>query len=149
MQGIEEYAATVLLPQREAITSSGGCEGALEGESLGLLSFFEIKGSQCIELLGENHGRELPLRQEPDGKYQPIGVVQAEIRSAAGLLELISVGKSRRRTEATGANAVSSRSHAVCQLTLRGPGQQQRNGALSTASNARRGSRTERPAMLT
>ena len=50
---------------------------------------------------------------------QPVGAVRAPVCSGAALLELIAGAKARRATCATGANAVSSRSHAVCQLTLR------------------------------
>lgn len=49
---------------------------------------------------------------------QPVGATHAPVRCASELLELIALAKSRRATESTGANAVSSRSHAVCQLTL-------------------------------
>ena len=111
-----------------------------------------------MELLGEEHGRELPLRQEPDGRYVPIGAAKVPIASSERLIELIAVAKSRRRTEATGANAVSSRSHAVCQLTLRAarrppapaPARRARPRAAAPARATTRGVRPrERPPILT
>lgn len=133
MKGIEEYASEVLLPRTEAEAAANHAavvaEGAaaadddgVDGEGpppLGHLSFFEIAGTRCIELLGDRHGRELALKQDADGRVQPVGATRAPVRSAEGLLELIAIAKSRRATESTGANNVSSRSHAVCQLTLR------------------------------
>lgn len=108
MGGIEQYTSEVLL------------SGAAPGQVLGHLSFFEIAGSRCLELLGDAPGRELPLQTSTDGRVQPVGLCQQPITCAAELLEHIAVAKSRRATSATGANAVSSRSHAVCQLTLVG-----------------------------
>ena len=108
MGGIEQYTSEVLL------------SGAAPGQVLGHLSFFEIAGSRCLELLGDTPGRELPLQTSADGRVQPVGLCQQPITCATELLEHIAVAKSRRATSATGANAVSSRSHAVCQLTLVG-----------------------------
>ena len=141
MKGIEEYASAVLLPLSAADVAAaamtqGGVDvaasavggGADDGEGggegggsppLGHLSFFEIAGTRCIELLGDQHGRELALKQDAEGRVQPVGATRAPVHSAEELLELIAIAKSRRATESTGANNVSSRSHAVCQLTLR------------------------------
>ena len=124
MQGIEEYASQLLLPataaEPSAVDGAGDGDAAAEVIPVGHLSFFEICGSRCIELLGDSYGQDLPLKQtEVDGRVQPVGATCAPVHSAAELLELIAIAKSRRATESTGANAVSSRSHAVCQLTLR------------------------------
>ena len=122
MSGIEEYASELLLPPTEADADAAAEEDEEEGAPpAGHLSFFEICGSRCIELLGEQYGRELPLKQDADGRVQPVGVECVPVRTASELLELIAIAKSRRATEATGANAVSSRSHAVCQFKLSRP----------------------------
>jgi kinesin family protein 2/24 len=123
MCGIEDYAASLLLPPKPmvAVPSPGGDEVEPDASEppMGHLSFFEIAGSRCIELLGDQHGRELALRQvSADGRVEPMGATRVPLYCAADLLRLISVAKSRRATESTGANAASSRSHAVCQLTL-------------------------------
>ena len=112
MAGIEQYASAVLLPLEPSFDEAG------QPVAVGSLTFFEIAGTRCVELLGDAHGRELPLKQDGDGRVLPLGVCRVPIHSAAELLEHIATAKSRRATSATGANAVSSRSHAVCQLTL-------------------------------
>ena len=45
-------------------------------------------------------------------------MVTQEVRSSEEVLELLRQGNANRRTEATGANQVSSRSHAVLQVVL-------------------------------
>lgn len=110
MSGIEEYAAAVLVPEASA-----------QAPVAGHLSFFEIAGSKCLELLGDAPGSELQLMQGADGRVTPVGAARVAVTSAAQLLEIIALAKSRRATSATAANAVSSRSHAVCQLTLTPP----------------------------
>lgn len=110
MSGIEEYAAVVLVPEPSA-----------QAPVAGHLSFFEIAGSKCLELLGDAPGSELQLMQGADGCVTPVGAARVAVTSTAQLLELIVLAKSRRATSATAANAVSSRSHAVCQLMLMPP----------------------------
>ncbi|KAL1527190.1 hypothetical protein AB1Y20_015869 [Prymnesium parvum] len=111
MAGIERLAAAALLPDAPA--------GA---PPLGHLSCFEIAGSRCVDLLAERAGVELPLKPDASGRTAPAGAARAEVRSAAELLAALSLAKARRATSATGANAESSRSHAVCELVLRGCG---------------------------
>ena len=134
MSGIEQYASQVLLADAPQASPSSDDSGS-PPPPIGHLSFFEIAGTRCIELLGESHGAELPLKQDQDGRVQPIGVMRVPIRSADELLELIKIAKSRRATESTGANAVSSRSHAVCQLTLNGPAARKPKGGLAGGGN--------------
>ena len=103
MRGIEE-AASSLLPT----------DGAT---NVGVLSFVEIAGSRCFDLLSADKG-ELRLQQDGKGQVVMAGVVQAPVRSAAHFLQLVAGAKARRAVQSTGANAESSRSHAVCRLTL-------------------------------
>jgi len=118
MAGIEEYAAKMLLPTEPRVDADG------LPVPLGSLCYFEIAGSRCVELMGDGYGRELPLKQDADGRVQPVGCHVEPIHTWSALLEHIATAKSRRATSATGANAVSSRSHAVCQLTLAPPAAQ-------------------------
>jgi len=77
-----------------------------------------VKGDRCIDLLSSERGKELVLANDASGVTQLLGATSADINSANEFLRLIESAKSRRTTHATGANAVSSRSHAVCQLEL-------------------------------
>ena len=60
------------------------------------------------------------------------GGVEVVVRSAEHLLELLARGRRRRATAATDVNGGSSRSHAVCQITI--------SAALPTDTDAGLGS---------
>ena len=112
------FAAMARIDVAASAVGGGADDGEGGGEGggsppLGHLSFFEIAGTRCIELLGDQHGRELALKQDAEGRVQPVGATRAPVHSAEELLELIAIAKSRRATESTGANNVSSRSHAA------------------------------------
>ena len=108
MAGIEAFAASLLLP---------GAPEAEGDEPAAHVSFFEIAGSRCVDLLAPgSRGRELTLKQDADGRVQLLGATSASLDSAEALRAALAYGKSRRATHATGANACSSRSHAVCQV---------------------------------
>lgn len=86
------------------------------------LSFFELAGKRCSDLLGGSNGDPILLREGKDGSVQVVGGVRPEVSSAHELLKFIKIGYSRRATDATDVNATSSRSHAVCQMKLKGGG---------------------------
>ena len=141
MAGIEEYASALLLP-------SSDLGGRAADGVLGHLTFFEIAGGKCLDLLSEVRGRELQLKQDADGRTGPVGAEVAEISSGKQLLHLIASAKQRRATHSTGANAESSRSHAVCQLTLATPAAAPAP-LIDAPSKGRQRSRDYRPPMLT
>eukprot|EP00439_Symbiodinium_sp_Y106_P001657 s28_g1.t1 len=101
--------------------------GAELGEPWLSVQFLELRGHRCFDLLapavGSGGGRkdsrpELRLREHPDGSYVAEGAVDLFPTSPEELCAVMQMAQSRRATSATDANAVSSRSHAVCQLRL-------------------------------
>ena len=133
MAGIEAAAAAALLPPE------GGEELSLLGEAR--LSYFEIAGSRCSDLLASpGGGAPLELRQDADGHVQLLGATSVQVESAQQLLALLACAKKRRATSATQANAASSRSHAVCQLRLMAaPGGLAAPGGVAAARGAAAG----------
>jgi kinesin family protein 18/19 len=90
------------------------------GESYSVLvSFIEVYNEQVYDLL-EPTGRVLQLREDQErGVVVVAGVTERLVESVEEILYLLSEGNGNRKTEATMANQVSSRSHAVLQVTLR------------------------------
>ena len=70
------------------------------------------------DLLEPSSGH-LDLREDASGGCQAAGLKHVAVSSSAEILRLLVEGNSRRKTEATDANAVSSRSHAVLEILVR------------------------------
>jgi len=95
----------------------------LEGRAQVSLTYFELAGRKALDLLTEQKA-EIRLREEEDGCFRPHDCEEAVATNAQELLRLIAEGAQRRATDATTVNSVSSRSHAVCRITVthkRGP----------------------------
>ncbi len=109
MSGIQELVAGDLF---ERLTRERGVELAA--------SFFEIYGGRAFDVL---HGRNPVLIRE-DEKHRVVasGLQDVVCRDAAALLSVIAQGNASRTTHSTEVNAGSSRSHAICELTLRAAG---------------------------
>jgi hypothetical protein len=86
-----------------------------------VVSFLEIYNEQVYDLLDSSKsGKVLQLREDPErGIVLCAGCTETVTSSAKEVMSLLAVGNKNRKTEATMANAVSSRSHAVLQLQLR------------------------------
>jgi kinesin family protein 2/24 len=123
-------------------------EGKDNGEALVRFSSFELVAKRCFELLpaddatseeaGEAKGeegseskvgtkssdgkKEIFLRVDAAGVTNVRGVAEHTARDEQGLLQLLRAAVARRETSATGANATSSRSHAVYLVQLPGGG---------------------------
>ena len=83
------------------------------------VTFVEIYNEQVYDLL-EPTGKILQLREDQEkGTVVVAGVVEQATPSAKAVFDMLARGNGNRKTEATMANQVSSRSHAVLQLTLR------------------------------
>jgi kinesin family protein 18/19 len=95
-------------------------ESASHGETWTVTcTFVEIYNEQVYDLL-EPNGRVLQLREDQEkGIVVVAGVNETVANTAKAVMDLLSRGNGNRKTEATMANQVSSRSHAVLQLTLR------------------------------
>mmetsp|Transcript_20826 Transcript_20826/g.28312 ORF Transcript_20826/g.28312 Transcript_20826/m.28312 type:complete len:642 (-) Transcript_20826:506-2431(-) len=81
------------------------------------VSFFEIYGGRCQDLLNERH--RLIVREDGKGEVHVSGLEEFQVNNAEELLTLIEAGNRMRTTQKTEANDTSSRSHAVCQIALR------------------------------
>lgn len=78
------------------------------------LVFVELRGHRCFDLLAGRQPPELRLREHADGSYFAEGATEQTPADAAALSAAMRLAHARRATSATDANAVSSRSHAVC-----------------------------------
>ena len=81
------------------------------------VSFYEIYQGQLYDLLGNR--KRLFARE--DGKQQVVikGIQEYEVNSVERLMSIFEHGHTARSTGATGANADSSRSHAIFQIVLK------------------------------
>lgn len=67
---------------------------------------------------GSNAFGGLDLREDPGRGIFVAGVHEEEVRESSAVLAHLERGNARRTTEATRANATSSRSHAVLQISI-------------------------------
>ena len=118
MTGVEAYAAADIyafagaLEQEHRRLHYGPAAGGLEVR----VAFFEIAGDRVYDLL---HGRtELFVREDDAGDVHVCGLQAERAGTPEELLALIHAGSEQRCTKATFKNESSSRTHAVCQITL-------------------------------
>ncbi|CAL9093544.1 unnamed protein product [Musa textilis] len=81
-------------------------------------SFLEVYNEVIYDLLEKSSGH-LELREDPEHGIVVAGLRSIKVQSADKILELLNLGNSRRKTESTEANATSSRSHAVLEITVK------------------------------
>jgi hypothetical protein len=81
-----------------------------------VVSFFEIYGGKLFDLL--NNREDLKALVDAKGDVNVVGLSEQRVSGVEALLRLIDYGNSVRSTGSTGANADSSRSHAILQITL-------------------------------
>ncbi|XP_026659921.2 kinesin-like protein KIN-8B isoform X3 [Phoenix dactylifera] len=81
-------------------------------------SYLEVYNEVIYDLLEKSSGH-LELREDPEHGIVVAGLRRIKVQSADKILELLNVGNSRRKTESTEANATSSRSHAVLEITVK------------------------------
>ncbi|CAE8597880.1 unnamed protein product [Polarella glacialis] len=88
------------------------------------LTYFELAGRKALDLLTEQKS-EIRLREEEDGCFRPHDceelLFQPTTSSAEELLRAMGEAAQRRATDATAANSSSSRSHAVCRISISRP----------------------------
>ncbi|CAL9707942.1 unnamed protein product [Knipowitschia caucasica] len=85
------------------------------------VSFFEIYCGQLYDLL--DHRNRLFAREDGCGNVHIAGLCHKRVESVDSLLQVISRGTEHRSQGSSGVNPVSSRSHALLQIQLRGAGQ--------------------------
>ncbi|KAH7404464.1 hypothetical protein KP509_15G026700 [Ceratopteris richardii] len=81
-------------------------------------SYLEVYNEVIYDLL-DRSSRHLELREDPEQGIFVSGLKRVQVNSAAKILELLQIGNSRRKTERTDANAISSRSHAVLEIVVK------------------------------
>lgn len=81
-------------------------------------SYVEVYNEVIYDLLEKSSGH-LELREDPEQGVIIAGLRSIKVHSADKILELLNLGNSRRKTESTEANATSSRSHAVLEITVK------------------------------
>ena len=82
-----------------------------------LLSFYEIYCGKLFDLL--NQRKEIICREDAKQKVNLVGLNELVVESVDDIMETISSGLECRTSGTTGANADSSRSHAILQMQLR------------------------------
>jgi hypothetical protein len=83
------------------------------------LGFFEVYNDQVYDLI-ESTGKNLPVREDADrGVVCVVGLKETMVHSPDEIIDLINRGQKLRKMEPTMANVVSSRSHAVIQVSVK------------------------------
>ena len=83
------------------------------------MSYVEIYNEVIRDLLLANcKDTYLDLRDDPDRGVCLVGVTEYNVSEPKQVMSMLTTGNRRRSTEATKANAESSRSHAICQISL-------------------------------
>lgn len=82
-----------------------------------MLSFFELYGGYVQDLL--NSRQRLKVLEDGKGEVVITGLSEVEAGTPEQFLEIVQQGNKERTTHTTEANDTSSRSHAICQITLR------------------------------
>mmetsp|Transcript_11268 Transcript_11268/g.28907 ORF Transcript_11268/g.28907 Transcript_11268/m.28907 type:complete len:941 (+) Transcript_11268:278-3100(+) len=80
-------------------------------------SYIEVYNEVIYDLLVRNSG-PLELREDPSLGVQVAGIKKHGVNSPSEIMALLEEGNTRRKTESTNANATSSRSHAVLEVTI-------------------------------
>ncbi len=81
------------------------------------VSFFEIYGGRLFDLL--NNRNKLTLLEDANQKIQVQGLTEKAVSSADEMIKIIEFGHTVRTTHATTSNDTSSRSHAICQISIK------------------------------
>ncbi len=81
------------------------------------VSLFEIYGGRLLDLL--NNRNQVKCLEDHKGKVCFPGLSEHRVTNPGHLMQIIEAGASNRSMGSTSANADSSRSHAVLQLSLR------------------------------
>ncbi|KAE8668860.1 Eukaryotic translation initiation factor 3E [Hibiscus syriacus] len=87
------------------------------------VSMMEVYNEKIRDLLGENsnqHTKRLDIKQTADGIQEVPGLVEASVYSTEEVWELLKSGNRVRSVGATNANEMSSRSHCLLRVNVRG-----------------------------
>ncbi|EPZ32643.1 kinesin-domain-containing protein [Rozella allomycis CSF55] len=93
------------------------------------VSFYEIYQGQLYDLL--NSRKKLFAREDGKQQVQIAGLREFNVHSVDDLLNILQLGSNSRTTGTTGANADSSRSHAIMQICLKEKNKRSISGKFS------------------
>lgn len=82
------------------------------------LSYLEVYNETIYDLLTDDQKALIPCEDSTDLRVKVLGLTEVPVKSKDQILRLLSEGNKRRRMESTAANQVSSRSHAVMQISV-------------------------------
>ena len=121
MSGIEERTAKGIFQAIASLRASNDDGTNNDDAGQVTLQFVELSGNKEIkDLLCAKSKEVVKLLDDEDGICRLLNAKSIDITSPEHLLQKIAEGKSRRATEATDKNGVSSRSHACCQIRIKG-----------------------------
>jgi kinesin family protein 2/24 len=126
MNGIQELLCEDLFMLLSEPQQSVGCK---MDDTAVMVSFFELYGGFVQDLL--NDGKRLKVLEDGKGEVVVTGLYELEAKDVDSLKAILESGNSARTTHTTEANDTSSRSHAICQITLRGRNSKALRGKLS------------------
>uniref|UniRef100_A0A7N0T4M1 Kinesin-like protein n=1 Tax=Kalanchoe fedtschenkoi TaxID=63787 RepID=A0A7N0T4M1_KALFE len=87
------------------------------------VSMLEVYNEKIRDLLVENSNeslKKLEIKQTPEGTQEVPGLVEARVFSTDEVWELLMTGSRARSVGATNANELSSRSHCLLRVTVKG-----------------------------
>ncbi|XXG54474.1 hypothetical protein AAC387_Pa03g2342 [Persea americana] len=87
------------------------------------VSMLEVYNEKIRDLLAENslqEAKKLEVKQVAEGTLEVPGLVDAEVHSTDEVWELLKAGGRNRAVGSTNANLLSSRSHCLLRVTVRG-----------------------------
>ncbi|XWS57542.1 hypothetical protein CRYUN_Cryun09bG0183400 [Craigia yunnanensis] len=121
MEGTPENRGVNYRTLEELFRVSGDRGGLMKYELF--VSMMEVYNEKIRDLLGENSNqptKRLEIKQATDGTQEVPGLVEARVYSTEEVWELLKSGSQVRSVGATNANELSSRSHCLLRVTVRG-----------------------------
>ena len=107
MQGIQENSVRHLFQLKDELAPDCHLK----------VAFYEIYGGSCFDLL--NNKAKVQILEDKHNNVVIHGLVEEDVMSEMELLERINFAFEKRTTYSTVANDTSSRSHAICRITVR------------------------------
>jgi kinesin family member 2/24 len=99
-------------------------------QELGLVaSFYEIYCGKLYDLL--NNRNHLPIREDAKQQVNIVGLTEMQVQDVNQIMQVISAGLQMRTSGQTGANADSSRSHAILQFQVKNINDSKTRGKMS------------------